>query len=219
MARIAPSILSADFASLADAIDQVKPEADLLHVDVMDGHYVPNLTIGPPVVRSLRGHTDLFLDCHLMVEDPLALLEPMAEAGANGCTVHVELGDPTTAIRRMRQLDLHPGIVLNPSTPVHQVLPHLGVVDLVLVMSVVPGRGGQPFIPEVLPKVEAIRRRIDRDGLAVDLEIDGGINPQTAPLATAAGANVLVAGSAIFLQPDPVEAAQRIREAADSATA
>jgi len=212
--RIAPSILAADYAMLAAEVERVRPQADLLHVDVMDGHFVPNLTIGPPVVAALRKHTDLFLDCHLMVEDPLALLEPMAEAGANGCTVHVELGDPTTAIRRMRQLDLHPGIVLNPSTPVHQVLPHLGVVDLVLVMSVVPGRGGQPFIPEVLPKVEAIRRRIDRDGLAVDLEIDGGINPQTAPLATAAGANVLVAGSAIFGQLEPAVAAARIRTAA-----
>jgi ribulose-phosphate 3-epimerase len=212
--RIAPSILSADYAMLASEVERVRPQADLLHVDVMDAHFVPNLTIGPPVVASLRKHTDLFLDCHLMVDEPLALLEPMAEAGADGCTVHVELGDPTAAIRRMRELDLRPGIVLNPSTPVESVLPHLGAVDLVLVMSVVPGRGGQAFIPEVLPKVEAIRRALDRDGITADLQIDGGINLDTARSAAAAGANVLVAGSAIFAQPDPLAAAAAIRKAA-----
>jgi ribulose-phosphate 3-epimerase len=215
--RIAPSILAADYAMLAAEVERVRPQADLLHVDVMDAHFVPNLTIGPPVVASLRKHTDLFLDCHLMVDEPLKLLEPMAEAGANGCTVHVELGDPTPAIGRMRDLGLQVGIVLNPATPVEAVLPHLEAVDLVLVMSVVPGRGGQAFMTEVLPKVEAIRQAIDRKGLAVDLEIDGGINPETAPLAAAAGANVLVAGSAIFGQLEPAVAAARIRAATTAA--
>jgi ribulose-phosphate 3-epimerase len=212
--RIAPSILAADYAMLAAEVERVRPQADLLHVDVMDAHFVPNLTIGPPVVASLRKHTDLFLDCHLMVDEPLGLLEPMAEAGADGCTVHVELGDPTPAIRWMRELGLHPGVVLNPSTPVETVLPHLADVDLVLVMSVVPGRGGQAFMSEVLPKVEAIRRALDRDGLTADLQIDGGINPETAPLAVTAGANILVAGSAIFGQLEPSVAAASIRAAA-----
>ncbi len=212
--RIAPSILAADYAMLAAEVERVRPQADLLHVDVMDAHFVPNLTIGPPVVASLRKHTDLFLDCHLMVDQPLTLLEPMAEAGADGCTVHVELGDPGPAIRRMRELGLQPGIVLNPSTPVEAVLPHLADVDLVLVMSVVPGRGGQAFMSEVLPKVEAIRRALDQGNLSADLQIDGGINPETARLAAAAGADILVAGSAIFGQLEPSSAAARIRDAA-----
>jgi len=217
--RIAPSILSADYGRLADDVAMVRPVVDLLHVDVMDGHYVPNLTIGPPVVRSLRGHTDLFLDCHLMVTDPGSLLQPLAEAGANGVTVHVELGDPRPLIARMRELGLKPALTLNPPTPFRAVEPYLELVDLLLVMSVHPGFGGQRFIPEVLPKVEAAREAASKRSLSLDIQIDGGINPETAPLAARAGANVLVAGSAIFLQPDPVEAAQRIREAADSATA
>ena len=217
--RIAPSILSADFARLADEVAGVRPVVDLLHVDVMDGHYVPNLTIGPPVVRSLRQHTDLFLDCHLMVTDPGSLLEPLAEAGADGVTIHVELGDPRPLIARMRELGLQPALTLNPPTPFSMVEPYLELVDLLLVMSVHPGFGGQRFIPEVLPKVEAAREAVSKHGLQLDIQIDGGINPETAPLAAKAGADILVAGSAIFLQPDPVAAANRIREAADSAIA
>src|SRR5436305_9097026 len=120
--KVAPSILAADFAHLAADVARVAPAADLLHVDCMDGHYVPNLTIGPPVVRSLRKHTDLFLDCHLMVDDPASLLQPLAEAGADGCTVHIELGDPSELIARMRELGLRAGLVLNPLTPVETVL-------------------------------------------------------------------------------------------------
>ncbi|HEX9376506.1 MAG TPA: ribulose-phosphate 3-epimerase [Actinomycetota bacterium] len=215
--KIAPSILSADFARLADDVAGVRAESDLLHVDVMDNHYVPNLTIGPPVVRSLRQHTDLFLDCHLMVTDPGSLLEPLAEAGADGVTVHVELGDPRPLIARMRELGLQPALTMNPPTPFAAVEPYLELVDLLLVMSVHPGFGGQAFIPEVLPKVQAAQAAADRNGLRLDIQIDGGINPETAVLAARAGANVLVAGSAIFLQPDPPAAARRIREAAESA--
>jgi ribulose-phosphate 3-epimerase len=212
--RIAPSILAADFATLAQDIDSVRPQSDLLHVDIMDGHFVANLTIGPPVVASIHAHTDLFLDCHLMVSDPSWMFEPLAEAGAGGCSIHVELGDPTDAIATIRSLGLSPGLVLSPRTPLEAALPHLEAIDLLLVMSVEPGFGGQAFKPEVLPKLSAARRIVDERGLHVDLQIDGGIGEATAPVAAAAGADILVAGSAIFGAPDPLTAAYRIRRAA-----
>ena len=215
--KIAPSILSADFARLAEEIDRIRPEADLLHVDVMDGHFVPNLTIGPPVVASLRRHTDLFLDCHLMIDNPGDLLEDFAKAGADGCTVHVELGDPTPLVEQMRELGLRVGLVLNPETPFEAVEPYLDRIDLLLVMSVHPGWGGQSFIPESLDKVSAARGIIDERGLRVDVEIDGGISADTAASAAGAGADILVAGSAIFHADDPVESARRIRRSATAA--
>jgi ribulose-phosphate 3-epimerase len=211
--KLAPSILSADFARLADDVDRVKPEADLLHVDVMDGHFVPNLTIGPPVVASLRKHTDLFLDCHLMVDNPQILLDDFAEAGADSCTVHVELGDPRPLFEQMRALGLRVGLVCNPETPLDAAVPYLEEIDLLLVMSVHPGWGGQAFIPEALDKVRAARALIDERGLQVEVEIDG-INVDTAPAAAAAGADILVSGSAVFHADDPAEAARRIRGAA-----
>jgi len=216
--KIAPSILSADYAKLAEEIERVGAEADWVHVDVMDGHFVPNLTIGPPVVRSLHEHIDLPIDCHLMVDNPGDLLEPLAEAGAYGCTVHIELGDPTGLIERMRSLGLHPGLVLNPETPFDAVAPFLHLVDLLLVMSVHPGFGGQRFIRDVLPKLTAARQLAEERRLEIDLQIDGGIGPSNAADAVSAGANVLVAGSAIFEADDPLLAARRIREAAASAS-
>ena len=212
--KLAPSILSADFAELARDIERVADVADMLHVDVMDGHFVPNLTIGPPVVRSLRKRTELFLDCHLMVDNPGVLLADFADAGADRCIVHVELGDPRPLFDQLRGLGLGVGLVLNPETPVDAVLPYLGEIDLVLFMSVHPGWGGQAFIPEVLDKLVVARRAIDAAGSSVEIEIDGGINVDTAPAAAAAGADILVAGSAVFHAPDPGAAARAIRAAA-----
>jgi ribulose-phosphate 3-epimerase len=212
--KLAPSILSADFARLAHDVDRVTEHAELLHVDVMDGHFVPNLTIGPPVVQSLRKHTDLFLDCHLMVDNPRELLADFARAGADGCTVHIELGDPRPAFEEMRALGLRVGLTHNPETPLDAVLPHLEHIDLLLFMSVHPGFGGQALIPSVLDKLREARRIVDERGLSIELEIDGGINVETAPRAVDAGADILVAGSAIFHADDPADAAVTIREAA-----
>jgi ribulose-phosphate 3-epimerase len=212
--KLAPSILSADFSCLAAEVDAVSGEADLLHVDVMDGHFVPNLTIGPPVVKSLRKRTDLYLDCHLMVDNPGELLADFADAGADGCTVHVELGDPRPLFDSMRALGLRVGLTLNPDTPFTAVEPYLEEIDLLLVMSVFPGFGGQAFIPTVLDKLAEARRIVDEKSLPLELEIDGGINVETAPQAAAAGPDILVAGSAIFHADDPAGAAHRIREAA-----
>jgi ribulose-phosphate 3-epimerase len=217
--KLAPSILSADFAQLGVEVDRVAAEADLLHVDVMDGHFVPNLTIGPPVVQALRKHTELFLDCHLMVDNPQVLLADFADAGADRCIVHVELGDPRPLFDELRERNVGVGIVLNPETPVDSVLPYLGDVDLVLVMSVHPGWGGQQFIADVLDKVRVLRAQIDDQRLAVEIEIDGGINVDTAPLAARAGVDILVAGSAVFHAADPLAAARDIRAAAESVLA
>jgi ribulose-phosphate 3-epimerase len=212
--RIAPSILSADFAALAASIDAVGAEADLLHVDVMDGHFVPNLTIGPPVVKSLRKHTGLYLDCHLMMTNPGKYLKAFREAGGDGCSVHVEVGGTQALIDQMRGLGLDVGLAANPDTPFEAYEPWLDQLDLLLLMTVFPGFGGQKFMGEVMPKVERTRAEIDRRGLNVAIQVDGGIDTATAPLAAAAGATVFVAGNAIFGAPDPAAAARRIRDAA-----
>ena len=214
--RIAPSILSADFAALAAAVDAVAPEADLLHVDVMDGHFVPNLTIGPPVVASLRKHTDLYLDCHLMITNPERYLEAFRQAGADGCSVHVEVGGTDELITQMRDLHLDAGLAVNPDTPYEAYEAFLDRVDLLLLMTVFPGFGGQSFMAEVMPKVRRTRDEIDRRGLGVAIQVDGGINEETARIAADAGATVFVAGNAVFRAGDPAAAARRIREAATS---
>ncbi len=213
--KIAPSILSADFADLAAAIESVKAEADTLHVDVMDGHFVPNLSIGPPVVRSLRGHTDLYFDCHLMMTDPGDYLEAFRKAGADGCSVHVEVHDTASLIAEMRALGLDVGLAVNPDTPFEAFEPFLADLDLLLLMTVFPGFGGQSFIADVLPKVRAAREAIDARGLKLPIQVDGGIDVNTAPAAAEAGATVFVAGSAIFGAADPLAAAHSIRVAAE----
>lgn len=198
--RIAPSILSADFARLGDDVRAVAAAgADWIHVDVMDGHFVPNLTLGPMVVKALRPCTTLPLDVHLMVTPVDPWLEPFATAGADILTVHPEAGPHLhRTLQAIRALGKRAGVALNPATPPEAIDYVLGEIDLVLVMSVNPGFGGQAFIDAQLDKIRALRRRIDACGREIDLQVDGGINAGTARAAVAAGANVLVAGSAVF---------------------
>ncbi len=216
-ARIAPSLLAADFARLGEEVHSIEPEVDMLHLDVMDGHFVPNLTFGMPVIASVRAATSLYLDCHLMTTNPDAYLEELKAAGADLVTLHIEvIPNPTKVAELAREIGLDFGLVLSPPTPFESVEPFVEYVDLLLIMSVHPGFGGQAFKPEVLPKVEAARKFVDSHGFPVDIQIDGGITTRTAPLAREAGADVFVAGTAIFRDPDPVGAVRRLRSAIES---
>lgn len=216
MNRIAPSILAADFSDLAAEVAKVQPDVDLLHVDVMDGHFVPNITLGPPVVKSLRQRTDLYFDCHLMIQNPGQYLEAMKDAGANGCTVHHEVGNTDELLKQMRNLGLDVGLAVNPDTEFEAYEPYLDRIDMLLVMTIFPGFGCQPFMADVMPKLRHTREEIDRRGLSVAIEVDGGITATTGPVAARNGADTFVAGTAIFAQADPAEAARQLRHALDA---
>ncbi|TMD55640.1 MAG: ribulose-phosphate 3-epimerase [Chloroflexi bacterium] len=214
--KFAPSILSADFARLAEAVIAVeKAGADWIHVDVMDGHFVPNLTFGPKMVADLRKATRLPLDVHLMIERPEEWVDRYADAGATYLTIHIEATrDVLGTLAAIRGRGVRPGLTLNPETAVDVVMPYLGSVDLALVMSVHPGFGGQTFIESALDKVRTIREALDEQKLAAELEVDGGVKPDNCARVVAAGATVLVAGSAVFEDPaGPPAALRKFRQA------
>ena len=213
MIKIAPSLLSADFARLAEELETVS-EADILHLDVMDGHFVPNITIGPPIIKALRKRTKLPFDCHLMITDPQQYIPAFLDAGADMISIHIE-AEPhlQRALQLIRDGGAKAGIAINPATSAESLSTALDFCDYVLVMTVNPGFGGQKFIEPVVPKIRHISRLIRERGLGVEIEVDGGIDARTAPHVVTAGATILVAGSAVFGQPDRADAIRTIRDA------
>ena len=215
--EVAPSILSADFARLGQHIGQVGSLVKMLHIDVMDGHFVPNISIGPVVVKSVRPCCELYLDTHLMISDPLKYASAFSEAGSDGITFHLEaVSDPTVIITELRRLELTVGVSIKPKTPIELLKPIIEQVDMVLLMTVEPGFGGQSFLPESIDRC-AVLHRMMRDDQR--LEVDGGIYPNTAGEIVKAGADTLVAGNAVFGQEDPAEAIRGILEAAGNSAA
>lgn len=217
--QISPSILSADFAHLAKEAEAVSQSADWLHVDVMDNHFVPNLTLGLPVVEALRASASLPLDCHLMIEDPDRWAPPFAEAGAGSVTIHAEAArSPVRTLRTIRSAGARAGLALNPVTPVDGYAELLGELDMVLMMTVEPGFGGQPFLDMVLPKIRRARTLINNSEADIWLQVDGGVSAETIERAAEAGADVFVAGSAVYSADDPGHAVDALRTQAEKAT-
>ncbi|MDI6793696.1 MAG: ribulose-phosphate 3-epimerase [bacterium] len=215
--KIAPSLLAADFSDLAREVKKVESGGcDLIHFDIMDGHFVPNITMGPLVVAALRDKTDIPFDVHLMIENPGKYIDPFIKAGANIITVHVETCRGFTyIIDHIKRQGIRAGLALNPGTSLTEIESYLDRVDFYLLMMVNPGFGGQEFMPDVLPKISSLRQLCLNRGLEVDIEVDGGITRETAPRVVKEGANVLVAGSAIFNSPDPSAEVTKIRQAAE----
>ncbi|MGZ3605752.1 MAG: ribulose-phosphate 3-epimerase [Thermodesulfobacteriota bacterium] len=217
MKQIAPSILSADFSRLGEEVGAVeKAGADVIHVDVMDGHFVPNITIGPLVVKGLKKLTSLPLDVHLMIERPERYVETFAEAGSDWITIHAEVCSHLKAmVKRIRQLRVRPGIVLKPATSLNVLYPVLDDLDLVLIMSVNPGFGGQSFIPSALKKIERLRKIVDRDGYRLEIEVDGGIKIENIREVAKAGGDIFVVGTGIFKTRDYEETVRILRQEID----